>query len=111
MKKSPITPQERWEDNKERCKEMMAATIAELTGREDNMARNLCTEMAESGIMDFEGVASAMQSDGNPDFHHPALRKIGDFLKGKGFNTSETQTILTAICEFAASTMLMEGPK
>lgn len=111
MKASPKTPQERWEDNKERCKEVMSATISELTGRDDNMARSLCTEMADTGIMDFDGVASALQPDGVVDFNNLSARRISDFLVGKGFKTSEAQAIVTAVSEFAASTLLMEGPK
>lgn len=111
MKASPKTPQERWEDNKERCKQVMSATIAELTGREDQMARNLCNEMAETGIMDFDGVASALQPDGNVDFSNPFAKRIADFLTGKGFKTGEAQAIVAAVSEFAASTLLMEGPK
>ena len=111
MKANQRTPQERWEDNKERCKQVMTATIAELTGRSEADARNLCTEMADTGIMNFEGVASGMQEDGDVDCNNPFILKITDFLGNKGFNTAEAQTIATAICEFAASTMLMEGPR
>jgi hypothetical protein len=109
MKTSQKTPQERWEDNKERCKEVMSATIAELTGRDDKMSRSLCTEMAETGIMDFEGVASALQPNGTVDFNNLFARRISDFLVGKGFKTSEAHAIVTAVSEFAASTLLMEG--
>ncbi|MBK7409827.1 MAG: hypothetical protein IPL49_19375 [Saprospirales bacterium] len=111
MKYDQITPQERWQDNKERCKEVMSATIAELTGSADTMARGLCDEMAETGIMNFEGVASAMQPDGEVDFDNPYTSRIMNFLQSKGFNEPEANSIVTAICEFAASTMLMEGPK
>ena len=108
MKNDQKTPQERWEDNKERCKEVMTATISELTGREDTMARSLCDEMADTGIMDFEGVASALQAEGDVDLNNPAARKVYEFLENKGFNEAEASTIVTAISEFAASTILME---
>ncbi|MCB9282916.1 MAG: hypothetical protein H6563_02495 [Lewinellaceae bacterium] len=107
--KDKRTPQERWEDNKERCKEVMSTTIAELTGRENNLARSYCDEMTASGIMDFEGVAAAMQADGEVDLDNPATRKVYEFLESKGFNHPEAAAIVTAISEFAASTLLMEG--
>ena len=89
----------------------MSTTITELTGSEDHMARGLCDEMAETGIMNFEGVASAMQPDGEVDFDNPYTSRIKNFLETKGFNEPEATAIVTAICEFTASTMLMEGPK
>jgi hypothetical protein len=108
MKDREKTSQERWEENKERCKEVMATTIAELTGREDEMARNLCSEMAEKGIMDFEGVAAGLQHDGSVNMAHPAIRRVADFLIQKGFKRTEAETIVTAVSEFAAATLLME---
>jgi len=108
MKEYKKTSQERWEENKERCKEVMATTIAELTGREDEMARNLCSEMAEKGIMDFEGVATGLQPDGTVDINAPAIRRVADFLSGKGFQEAEAVAIVTAISEFAAATLMLE---
>ncbi|MBK7337659.1 MAG: hypothetical protein IPJ00_16525 [Saprospirales bacterium] len=109
MKTIQKNPAERWEDNKERCKEVMSTTIAELTGRTDDQAHNLCNEMAETGIMDFHGVASGMKSNGKVDFENPFIKRVSDFLMGKGFKRGEAHAIVGAICEFAASTLLMEG--
>ena len=111
MKQVQKTPAERWEDNKEHCKEVMSTTIAELTGRSGDHARNLCSEMAERGIMDFEGVASGMKTNGKVDFDNPFIKRVADFLMDHDFKKSEAHAIVTAICEFAASTLLMEGPK
>ena len=108
MKDIKKTSQERWEENKERCKEVMSTTIAELTGREDEMARNLCSEMAEKGIMDFEGVAASIEPDGTVNMAHPAIHRIADFLIQKGFKKTEAEAIVTAVSEFAAATLIME---
>jgi len=111
MKNNPKTPAERWEDNKDRCKEVMSTTIAELTGRSDDQAHRLCDEMSGLGIMDFEGVATGMMPTGKVDFQNPFVKRVADFLIGKGFKKSEAHTIVTAICEFTSSVLLMEGPK
>ena len=100
---------ERWEDNKERCKEVMSTTIADLTWRTDDEARDLCSEMSEKGLMDFEGVASGMKPNGTVDFENPYVKRVSDFFQENGFKRTEARQIVGAICEFAASTLLLEG--
>ena len=109
MKSNQKKPAERWEDNKERCQEVMSTTIADLTWRTDNEARDLCVEMAEKGIMDFEGVASGMKPNGKVDFENPFIKRVSEFFTEKGFKKTEARQIVGAICEFSASTMLLEG--